>query len=373
MLLPAGEHVRFHDDGRLDVPGERGHRHTLVAGESAGWFKAHGYPGMTLTDLAGSEGTLGLLVHLTVRIEPRPEIGAFLMSFDSAHHALEAARWVSRHGAPRPANVKFLSDSHLHHTRRVWEEEDAREWRKHPSALTSGAQLPWKGIAGPAALGVAALGPAALGVAAPGVRAASGALGAHAHGQHRGAHAHGQHCGAWLFVDFLNLADARAFAASLEACPGAPRIHDAESVRFGAERFRPQQTKRFGPGLLAAEIVMPADEVERFLPGAERVARNAGNTLDTEVYFLADGSALVLASYLLDHRSGSFAVDLMIAPSLLDLAMRSHRGRPYVLGRWQAPYLSRKLGAEGARKFVALKSALDPRAILNRGVMVGLR
>ena len=357
VLLPAGEHVRFHDDGRLDVPGERGHRHTLAAGESAAWFQAHGYPAMALRDLAGSEGALGLLVHLTVRIEKRPEIGAFLLWFRSANDALEAARWVARDGAPRPANAKFLSASHLHHTRRVWSEEDAREWRAQPSVLSGEARLPWTRIVGPAALGAKpSIGPLA----------------------HAGAHDHtgGNHPareGAWLFVDFLSLADARAFAAALPSCPGGPVVHEQESVRFAAERFRPQQTKRFGPGLLAAEIVMPSDEIARFLPRAERLAGNAGNSLDTEVYFLADGTALALAGYLLDHRRGSFAIDLMIAPALLDLAMSGHRGRPYVLGRWQSPYLARKLGSDGARNFIALKGALDPRALLNRGVMVGLR
>jgi glycolate oxidase len=358
VLLPAGEHVRFHDDGRLDVPGERGHRHTLAATEAAAWFATRGYPLMTLADLAGSEGTLGLLVHLTVRIEKRPEIGAFLLSFASATDALAAARWAGRAGAPKPANVKFLSGSHLHHTQRVWREEDARGWRAHPSAISSDARLPWTRIAGPAALG-----------ARPAIGARANDSKGGAHDTHEGDA--GQ--GAWLFVDFLNLDDARAFARELPDCPGHPSVHEQESVRFAAERFRPQQSKRFGPGLLAAEIVMPASEVAPFLPRAERLARNAGNALDTEVYFLADGTALTLAGYLLDHRRGSFAVDLMIAPALLDLAMSRHHGRPYVLGRWQSPYLARKFGADGARRFATMKHALDPRALLNRGVMLGLK
>jgi len=338
------------------VPGERRSRHTLQAPEAAAWFAARGVPPITLADLAGSEGALGLVVHLAVRIEKRPAIGAFLLSFHSAGEALEAARWAARDGAPRPANVKFLSGSHLHHTRRVWREEDAREWRRQPSALAGDARLPWTRLVGPAALGARSDAPPRR----------------HA-GDSPAAAEEGAHEGAWLFVDFLDLEVARAFAAALPSCPGAPVAHDSDSVRFAAERFRPQQAKRFGPGLLAAEIVMPVDEVDGFLPRAERLARNAGNALDTEIYFLADGSALVLAGYLLDHRRGSFAVDLMIAPALLDLAMAEHRGRPYVLGRWQSPYLARKFGADGARKLAAIKTALDPRAVLSRGVLLGLK
>ncbi|HTM57955.1 MAG TPA: FAD-binding protein [Candidatus Udaeobacter sp.] len=353
VLLPSGDHVRFHDDGRLDAPGEGGHRRTLAPEEAGSWFEAHGYPPMKLADLAGSEGTLGLLVHLTVAIEPRPEVGAFLLEFASDAAALEAAAWASGFDTPgagdaagtrsRPANIKFLSGSHLHHTVRVWADEDSREWKKHPAALSSDAHLPWKRIAGPAELG--------------------------AHSVSKSS-AHG---GAYLFIDFLSLEPARAFAARLRDCPGSPHVLGPESVRFAAERFRPMQVKRLGPGLLAAEIVMPADEVPRFLPRAERLMRRAGLELDGEVYYLADGSTLVIAGYLLDHRRGSYAVDIMAAPALLDLAMEHHRGRPYVLGRWQSPYLTRRFGKDGAARMSGLKRALDPTSYLNRGVLFGLR
>jgi FAD/FMN-containing dehydrogenase len=144
-------------------------------------------------------------------------------------------------------------------------------------------------------------------------------------------------------------------------------------VRVAAERFRPQQTKRLGPGLLAAEILMPAAEVGRFLPRAERIARGAGSELDAEVYYLADGEALVIGGYLTDHRNAAFALDLVIAPALVDLAMRRHGGRPYVLGRWQAAWFRRALGAREAAAVQEAKQALDPAAIVNRGVLLDMR
>ncbi len=349
LLLPNGEHVRFHDDGRLDVPHEGGHRRTLPAAESADWFRARGYAPLTLADLAGSEGVFGVLLHLTVAIEPRPAIGAFLLSFARREDALAAAAWAAAFSAPGgtpPANVKLLSGSHLHHVRRVWRDEDAREWKRAPGALSGGARMPWTRIAAPAELGLAAPAPD------------------RPHDAPADAHA-----AAYLFVDFLDLGAARAFAAALAGCPGDPRCDSAESARFAAERFRPQQTKRLGPGLLAAEIVMPAAEVPRFLPRAERLAGNVGSQLDAEVYYLPGGEALVIAAYLTDHRDGSFAVDLMIAPALLDLAIARHRGRPYVLGRWQAAYFGARFGGDAGR-IRAAKHALDPDAVVNRGVLV---
>ncbi|MBI3538958.1 MAG: 4Fe-4S binding protein [Candidatus Eisenbacteria bacterium] len=345
LLLPSGDHIRLHDDGRLDVPDEGPRRRTLASADSAGWFTAHGLVPMTLADLAGSEGTFGLVVRLTVAVERRPEIGAFLLSFETREATLEAAAWVTQAAGGRfaaPANVKLLSGSHLEHSRRVWQDEDAREWREHPGALSSGAMLPWTRIAGPAELG------ARVGADRP--------------------HAHG-----YLYVDFFDLDAARAFARSLDYCPGSPRVLEAESVRFGAERFRPMQTKRLGPGLLAAEIVMPAANVPAFLPAAETLAANAGPELDAEVYYLADGSALVIAAYLTDHRSGAFAIDLLVAPALVDLAMTRFGGRPYVLGRWQAAWFRRRFTAADADRLLATKQRLDPAALLSRGVLFGFR
>ena len=345
VLLPAGEHVRFHDDGRLDVPDEGHRRKTLPAAESDGWFAAHGYRPMGLADLAGSEGVLGLILRLAVGVVPRTEIGAFLLSFARREEALEAAAWVAReagHGYPAPANLKLLSGSHLHHVRRVWQDDDSREWRTRPGKLSSGADLPWTRIVGPRELNAR-------------------------------ADADLPDAGGYLFVDFLGLDRARAFAAVLGRCPGQPRVLAEESVRFASERFRPMQTKRLGPGLLAAEILMPAAEVPRFLPAAERLARGMGSDLDAEIYYLADGTALVIAAYLVDHRTGAFAIDLVLAPALLDLAMSRHRGRPYVLGRWQSPWMAEKFGAQGAARARAIKQALDPAGLLGRGVLFGLR
>lgn len=342
VLLPGGEHVRFHDDGRLDVPDDR-HRRTLPAAEASRWFEHHGYAPLTLADLAGSEGALGLVLQLTVRIEARRPNASFLLSFETRAEALEAAAWVCREAGDKfaaPANVKFFSASHLHHVRKVWKDEAAKEWKKLPSMLSSGQRLPWTRIAQPAELGA------------------------------KTARDH-DHAGGYLWVDFTEMEPARAFVVALAEAPGRPRILDEESVRISAERFKPQQTKRLGPGLLAAEIAMPVAEVARFLPAASALAKAAGNELDAEAYFLADGSALVIAGYLTDHRKGSVAMDLVLAPALLDLAMARHQGKPYVLGRWQAAYFGRKFGAAAARLRDA-KRRLDPGRLLNRGVLIGL-
>ena len=345
LVLLTGEHLRFHDDGRVDVPGEGRHRHTLTREQSAEWFRTRQLEPIALADLAGSEGVLGLVTHLTLRVESRPVLTGFLLEFDGDAAAFAAAAWVAGDAGKTfgpPANVKAMSGSHLHHVRTVWKDEDAREWRHQLSDFSGGATMPWKELRGPEDLGIATV----------------------------AAH---DHAGSHLFVDFMDADAARAFAGSLGAMPGSPRVLGEESLRFSAERFRPQQIKRLGPGMLAAEILMPRGEVPRFLPKAERLAKNAGNELDAEVYYLADGSVLAIAGYLTDHRRGSFALDLMIAPTLTDLAMREHQGRPYVLGRWQAAWAAKKFGREGLARLAGWKKGLDGNDLLNRGVLLGMK
>jgi ferredoxin len=220
-------------------------------------------------------------------------------------------------------------------------DESTKAWKELPSVLSSDQRLPWTRILSPSELA------------------------AETSSDH-------DHAGGYLWVDFSELESARAFVAALAEAPGPPRVLGEESVRIAAERFKPQQTKRLGPGMLAAEIVMPSAEVARFLPAASALANAAGNELDAEAYFLADGSALVIAGYLTDHRKGSVAMDLVLAPALLDLAIARHRGKPYVLGRWQAAYFGRKFGAAAARLRDA-KRRLDPNWLLNRGVLIGFQ
>jgi FAD/FMN-containing dehydrogenase/ferredoxin len=351
VVLPGGEAIRLHADGRLDVPADepRRARRELPPDQAEGWFRRRGLPPFGLADLVGSEGTLGAVTQLVLRVGRRPKVSALLLGFEAQEQAFRAAAWIAdaaERGAPRPANLKLTFGSHLHHARTVWADEDARVWRRLPSALSAGEGMPWSAIAGPAELGVASESLA----------------------DERGA----RECAAYLYVDFLDETAARTFAARLHELPGRPRALAAASARVAGDRFRPQQNKRLGPGLLAAEIELPAARVQPFLAHACRVAANAGVQLDPEVYYVNDGRALVIAGYLTDHRATSFYNDLMLSPALLDLAIRRYGGRPYVLGRWQAAFAPKRFGEAGLKRLLSIKRGLDPDSLVNRGVVFGM-
>ncbi len=368
VVLPSGELVRFHADGRLDVPvssTRAGHR-KVPADEAEAWFRARGLEPFGLADLAGSEGILGVVVQLVLNVGRRPNIGAFLLEFRHAPDAFAAAeRIVAEAGGtlPRPANLRLVLGAHLRHLRAIWAEEDARAWRRRPSSLSRGDDMPWARLDGPEELRTP---PESL--AGPAARPAAAT----------------PSTGAYLYVDFLGVRAGRAFAAAIAGLPGRPRALDGESLRIAAERFRPQQNKRFGPGLLAAEVVLPAAVVSPYLRDAYHLARRAGVELDPEVYYVGggqgegsgqgagSGDALVIAGYLTDHRTAAFDLDLVLAPALLDLAVRRFAGRPYVLGRWQASFAADRFGPAGTERLAGLKHGLDPQDLLNRGVLLGM-
>jgi FAD/FMN-containing dehydrogenase/ferredoxin len=346
VILPGGDLVRFHSDGRLDVPAEGPqHGHREVAADAAeAWFRARGLEPFGLADLAGSEGVLGVFVQLVLAVGRRVHVGAFLLRFGAVPDAFAAAAWIEGEAGrtvPRPANLKLVLQTNLRHQRGIWADDDRRPWRRLPSALSAGADMPWLGIVGPEDLGVVV-------------------------GKDDGRGA------AYVYVDFLGLTASHNFAARLADVPGRPVVLGEESVRFAAERFRPQQSKRLGPGLLAAEVVLPAASVSPYLRAAWRLARDAGLELDPEVYFVAGDEALVIAGYLTDHRRASFLPDLVVAPALLDLAIQGFGGRPYVLGRWQAAFAAARFGEDGIARLRRLKDGLDPDGLVNRGVVLGM-
>ena len=343
-LLPTGDAVRWRYDGRFFAWSEGAWReHGSAAAEE--WFAQRQLPALHFEDWPGSEGQLGIVTRLGVRVEPRQDVTGFLFGFENADRAHEFVHWVrqwSPSAFPSPANCKWLSRAHLGNAVRAWADDDARAWRARPSALSDGSGMPWRDILDPREV---------LG----GDDAVDGletALEGHR---------------AFVYLDFTTAEAARAFAQAVRRGPATWRLLPDLAVRFAAERFRPQSVKRLGPGLLAAEILLPADEVPEFLSTARRRARGAGVHLDAEVYHLRGDQALVLAAYLVDHRRGTFVLQLPLAPALTDLAMRKHHGRPYVLGRWQGAYFGRSLDAKRRERLRQLKRALDRKWLVNRG------
>jgi FAD/FMN-containing dehydrogenase/formate hydrogenlyase subunit 6/NADH:ubiquinone oxidoreductase subunit I len=302
-VLPRGEHVRFHDDGRLDVLSGDRNAHRFTPEQAEQWLSERGYPVLRLNDLAQTEGQLGVLLSFTMEVIPLPRMRPFYFEFESDAEALHFLKWVQDTAEPRgfpPTNLKFLSREHV------------------------GA-----------------------------VRAVRGENGATA--------------STGVYVDFDDVIEAQRFEAELDAGKWSVRRDAAEAWRWFDDRFRPQQTKRLGPGFLAAEILLPAQHVEHFLERARALAHGVGVHLEAEVYFFNDARALALPGYLTRGRRPGFVFELLLAPMLVDLAMARYDGQPYVLGRWQSAFFNSVHPAGEARQLRRAKRATDPKWTLNPG------
>ena len=302
MVMPRGEHLRFHDDGRLDVLSPESRR--LTPEEAAAWLEGRGYPALRLSDLAQTEGQFGVILTLSLRTRSLPQFLPYYFELETETEAVDFARWVAAQAREHrcvPANLELLSATHV-----------AAVQRLHGNA------------------------PAA---ARPAV-----------------------------YVDFDDDAAARAFESRLATRTESPQSDGPAARRRHDDRFRPQQTKRLGPGYLAAEIVLPANELATFLERATRLASRVGVRLESEVYFLDDGRVLAITGYASRGPRRGFVWELLLAPMLLDLAMERHAGVPYVLGRWQSPYFGRTRDRPARRQLEAMKRRADPRRTLNPGV-----
>jgi len=248
--------VRFHADGRLGVPtGATARRSRQNA--SAQWF-SESASSPSRSPIWRERGRLRLSAsQLTVEVVRRPEYGAFLLGFERADGALEAAAFISRRRPeagfpPRQPQIRLgiAPRAHAPHVAGRGREVLARGSRRAVVGHRAcrGRESP----------------------ARPSRRASRE--------DPRGA--------AYLFVDFPDLAD----GATLR---GGPR-HRArragrlgpESVRLPAERFRPQQAKRSAPGSSRPRSSCPRPRFRSPAPPSG-LAHNAGNELDAEVYYLA--------------------------------------------------------------------------------------
>jgi hypothetical protein len=159
VVLPSGELVRFHSDGRLDVAARpSGHGHREVAPDQAeAWFAERGLASFGLADLAGSEGVLGVITQLVVAVGRRPEIGAFLLGFADEAAALRAATFIAAKAGtslPRPANLEMVSAAHRRHAALAAADDARQAWRRFPAALSTDSDMPWSSIRGPRDFGV---------------------------------------------------------------------------------------------------------------------------------------------------------------------------------------------------------------------------
>lgn len=315
VLLPGGEHLRLHDDGRMELlQSGMPHRH-LTAEEAPGYLRSRNLPEIRLQDYAGTEGQFGIILSMTVELMPKVRMRPHLVPF---RHRLEALRFAQRLAAAAensgrlPANLKYISLSHLRLSQKIWKSE---------------GRLPgdWQ-----------------------------------------------EFSGGYIYVDFES-AEAEQVLKNAGLEDAVERDLPQSAAEVLADKFRPQQAKRFGPGMLAAETLLDAEQIPKYLDSLDDLSARARVPLEFEVYHLRGGRSLVISSYLVDPRASGFFGSLLLAPVMTEIAISRFSGSPYVLGRWSAAFYTARFPAAQRSRFATLKSALDPEGLVNGTIFFNTR
>ncbi len=173
-----------------------------------------------------------------------------------------------------------------------------------------------------------------------------------------------------LLVD--DAAAEEALGETLRRRPEAAEADREKSGHLWADRYFPMRIRSLGPSLLAGQVVLPLEATTGFLEEAHRLAARWGLELAVEAHALRGGEALVIPMFLTDVRKSSYTVHLAVA-SMLDSLGRRFGGRPYNLGVWHAAFAAEKYTGGRLADLVRAKRGSDPVAILNPGKFLSLQ
>jgi glycolate oxidase len=132
-------------------------------------------------------------------------------------------------------------------------------------------------------------------------------------------------------------------------------------------RLYHMRTKRAGPSQLAAEQWLPLKNLSGYLQAVKQLADRHRLLLGTYGVVVSPEQAMIITIYPADERhTASYLCALGFTKRLHDLGAR-YGGRPYGVGLWNTPYLSRLFDRAQLAELKQRKARLDPAGIMNPG------
>lgn len=262
-----------------------------------------------IEDLFGTEGQLGILTEITLKARPRPQYsGACLLPFEDSGEAINflCSLAGSEH---RPSHAVFFDVPFLARENALFTDHGVE---KSPIVPEKNSVL----------------------------------------------------------LHFETEESERLWLASLN---GASR--EVEENRLAArflwsDRYFPLKAQRLGPGLLGAEVVVPADGLKAYLFSVRKRARKLGIDTSVEIILCRNEEKplyLVMVSFPCDYsRPFHYSLSLLLIQLLVRSAVRAG-GYPYGIGIWNTPFVGAKFSQARLRALRRKKHQVDPRRILNPG------
>jgi FAD/FMN-containing dehydrogenase/ferredoxin len=263
----------------------------------------------SIKDLFGTEGQLGILTEITLRVRPKPEYSqTCLLTFDSPDGVV---RFIDRLAA---------SDHHPHHV--VYFD---REYMRRENILFAEKTGSANSIA-----------------------------------PEKDA----------LLLHFESAESGQEFLSSLDGNRNQVEENRLAASYLWADRFFPLKAQRLSPGLLGTEVVIPEGKVPGYIRKARRLARHFKVSPAIEGIVCRSGkfrSHLIILSFGSDYsRKLHYVLGLLLIQLLVRIAVRCS-GYPYGTGIWNAPFVKSKYDKTRLDHLKNEKRAIDPGEILNPG------
>lgn len=159
---------------------------------------------------------------------------------------------------------------------------------------------------------------------------------------------------------------ARVTAAALEqiaTTAGGRMLPDHDGLHEWGERYYPLRGKKFGPSIIATDVVIPADKLGEF---ASKVASKFGDELIFEATAVGRREYAVIGFMLADERKFNFMMLFANSLAVNEIAKKVG-GRAFASGMYLTPESEAIFGKPLLERVVAFKKETDPSGILNPG------
>ncbi|MDA8213545.1 MAG: FAD-binding oxidoreductase [Clostridia bacterium] len=144
------------------------------------------------------------------------------------------------------------------------------------------------------------------------------------------------------------------------------RLLDSETAREEWEnRFQSLRVMRVHPCLLGGELLLPLNSLNQYLEQLENLGRRAGVEMLTYGHIVSPDKVLVMSLYPADERrTFRYLCDTSLIMEIYRLGIKLD-GVPYLVGFWNTPYVKDIYNSERLAELKRRKTLLDPKGIMN--------
>jgi FAD/FMN-containing dehydrogenase/ferredoxin len=261
----------------------------------------------SIKDLFGTEGQFGILTEITLHVRPKPHhSGACLLTFNSPESVLEFTEKFSSHNVPA-SHAAYFDRKYMQKENILFSELTGLTDQIVPEKDT-------------------------------------------------------------VLLHFETKESEQNFLSSLNGNSEQIQENRIAARYLWSERFFPLKAQRISPGLLGTEVVVPGENMSRYIRKIRKLGRYFNITPTIEVIFCRKEkhfSNLVILSFSCDYsKKLHYILSLLFIQLLVRLAVRC-QGYPYGLGIWNTPFVKSKYKKDMLDELKKKKHAIDPDEMLN--------